>query len=929
MKLHIVPFKTQLIILTITLLGLSSLQPAPVEAQSSINKQFGDPVSVGAPIQQIAIFESAYGQEDGRDVMYTTVNGKPAMLNVIDLVDNKLLRAIPLPDADSSWAKTIALDGTLFIAGQSKVYRYSPQTKELDDLGPAIPGETSIWGLITDEQGNVYGGTYPNAKVFKFDPKANSFTDYGTMVDGQGYVRSIAYADGIVYAGIGTVGHIVKLDPVTGDKTELPIRDVPGVSSLPFVYGLDARGDYLFAYLNGNGTTALIIYDMARGVWLDEVYSGYGGLDVSPEREGKVYFVQNRKVQAFDMTTRQVTDTGIAYGTGFRSTGWVRFPDDPELPGETLVTIQFGGKAALFNFESGIHKTLSAVAEGQPTLIQALEKGPDGKIYTSGMTSALGGVFDPVTRTHSTYPMGQAESIGSLGNDVYFGIYPKAEIRKLDVTLPVQTDPNKPNLNPESLFYMEEDQDRPYVQTTGGGKIYFGTIPYYGELGGALVAYDPASNTFDVHRHVVRNQSIVGLAYRDGKIYGSTSIRGGLGIDPTESEAKMFVWDAVSGEKLSEFTPDIPGAIKSPIMISGLTFDKDGLLWAAADGILFAVDPGTQEVVKSKVIYPGVTDYGMWRPIHLRWGNDGLLYTDLYGQLTILNPDTMEHKELGIQSALFTLGDDENIYYAQETRMYMIPVSDVGEDDAEPPVTDIAITPEQPDGKNGWYINPLTVALSACDEGSGLDSTQYSWDEGVSWINYDGSPLQVLDNGRHVLTYRSVDKAGNEEIPRTIRWHVDQEGPVIDWKSDIPEEISSADDLELTFEVQDEWSGADSDGIAITLDGEQVNPDSALPLFGLPLGEHTLTIRAADLAGNESVQEVNFKIVTSFNTLEELVYRFAEQGWIDNQGIANSLATKAAKGNITAFINQVRAQTGKHISTEAAAYLIRDASALQ
>ena len=40
-------------------------------------------------------------------------------------------------------------------------------------------------------------------------------------------------------------------------------------------------------------------------------------------------------------------------------------------------------------------------------------------------------------------------------------------------------------------------------------------------------------------------------------------------------------------------------------------------------------------------------------------GNDGLLYTDLYGQLTILNPDTLEHKELGIKSALFTLGMTE------------------------------------------------------------------------------------------------------------------------------------------------------------------------------------------------------------------------------------------------------------------------------
>ena len=83
---------------------------------------------------------------------------------------------------------------------------------------PRFQAETSIWGLVTDEQGNVYGRTYPNAKVFKFDPKTNSFTNYGTMVEGQGYVRSIAYADGIVYAGIGTVGHIVKLDPLPGTR---------------------------------------------------------------------------------------------------------------------------------------------------------------------------------------------------------------------------------------------------------------------------------------------------------------------------------------------------------------------------------------------------------------------------------------------------------------------------------------------------------------------------------------------------------------------------------------------------------------------------------------------------------------------------------------------------------------------------------------
>ena len=109
------------------------------------------------------------------------------------------------------------------------------------------------------------------------------------------------------------------------------------------MYGLDARG-LPFRLLKRQWNNRIDYIRYGEGVWLDEVYSGYGGLDVSPEREGKVYFVQNRKVQAFDMTTRQVTDTGIAYGTGFRSTGWVRFPDDPELPGETLVTINSEGR---------------------------------------------------------------------------------------------------------------------------------------------------------------------------------------------------------------------------------------------------------------------------------------------------------------------------------------------------------------------------------------------------------------------------------------------------------------------------------------------------------------------------------------------------------------------------------------------------------
>jgi hypothetical protein len=59
-----------------------------------------------------------------------------------------------------------------------------------------------------------------------------------------------------------------------------------------------------------------------------------------------------------------------------------------------------------------------------------------------------------------------------------------------------------------------------------------------------------------------------------------------------------------------------------------------------------------------------------------------------------------------------------------------------------------------------------------------------------------------------------------------------------------------------------------------------------------------------------------------------LVTRFADAGWIDNAGIANSLQSKLAKNNLEAFVNEVQSQSGKHISEQAAGFLLRDAQYL-
>ncbi|WJH36946.1 hypothetical protein N6H14_15395 [Paenibacillus sp. CC-CFT747] len=268
-----------------------------------------------------------------------------------------------------------------------------------------------------------------------------------------------------------------------------------------------------------------------------------------------------------------------------------------------------------------------------------------------------------------SFNLGQSEGMGALGNKLYLGNYTGAMIYELDVTQPLED-----KVNPK-LIYDIPHEDRPFIIKSGEGKLFIGTIPDYGVLGGALTVLDPTTGKEPVvYPDVIHNQSIVGLAVRDGKLYGSTTVAGGLGIDPTEPAAKLFVWDIATGKKIKEWVPSIPDAVSQPKIISGLTFGPDGLLWAAGNGTIFALNPDTLEIVKSKTIYPTVTDYGRWRPVHIRVGSDGLLYTTLAGKLTVIDPKALDSVTLA-STELMTLGNDGNIYYADSTSLKKITVT--------------------------------------------------------------------------------------------------------------------------------------------------------------------------------------------------------------------------------------------------------------
>jgi hypothetical protein len=113
-------------------------------------------------------------------------------------------------------------------------------------------------------------------------------------------------------------------------------------------------------------------------------------------------------------------------------------------------------------------------------------------------------------------------------------------------------------------------------------------------LGGPLCVFDSATGKVDQYMHLVEDQSVVSLALLpDGRLVGGTSIGGGGGSHPTQTEAKLFVWDPERREKQYETV-----AVAGEKEISAMAVGKDGLVYGFAGATLFVFDPKTEKVIE-------------------------------------------------------------------------------------------------------------------------------------------------------------------------------------------------------------------------------------------------------------------------------------------------------------------------------------------
>ncbi|GGG17179.1 hypothetical protein [Paenibacillus abyssi] len=665
-----------------------------VDTSTPLEVPYDPPVMIGDAVSYALSQSAAYGiGPDGRWEHYLTTVGSPVSFHVVDASTGALKFTQPISgSADTIWAIAKGSDGNMYFSSNGTLYRYLVAEQRIEALG-VNPSNKQVFDLKASRDGKIYGSTYSNTnlgRVFEYDIASNTFLDLGVMKAGQQYARGLGVTDDYVYVGIGTSAHLMRYNRQTKEITEIVIPAKSGTNRT--ISEVDIYGGKLFAY-SGN---ELYVMDEATGAHVTTLEFQTKIAPPSPDNPNLIYYKLRGDLYVYNIADNTATRIDgipeLPDDTAVKAHAWIT-PDSGPLAGrQVLAGMAAFGESFLYDPQSKQYAEHSAQVPASATAANVMET--DGRyLYIGGYQRGMS-IYD-LERGEFIYnnkEFHQPEGIGFLGEAAYFGTYSGAVMYRLDMSKPLNYNELGEG-NPGMVLDIEDNQDRPFTMTSGDGKLFIGTFPSYGQLGGALTILEetvnPADNSIQVQsetfRNIVPNQSLFGLAYHDGKIYGGTSIWGGLGVNPSEPEAKLFVFDTQTRQVTNVFTPRIPGVSGEVKLIGELSVGPDGLIWGILDGFvsqsagydaaLFAMDPETLTIVKSKVITSSPFNTSKYRPYYIRWGDDGLIYSTIGRKLMAIDPKDLRSKQVIPGTVnLMTQSPDGSLFYAQGSKLHKVPV---------------------------------------------------------------------------------------------------------------------------------------------------------------------------------------------------------------------------------------------------------------
>jgi hypothetical protein len=505
--------------------------------------------------------------------------------------------------------------GLLYLgsAWDGHLHRFDANHPErgIEDLGKIETGEDIFPAGITEApDGAIWIGICNGARLVKFDPASGGFTRFGRMDAVDQYLYPLAGDDGSLAALVQVVRpHLIAINPATGEHRELgpTITDTTDKTQfLKLLKGIDGR-IYLDSHAGKFRVDGLKLWPV------EKIPALLAGIPVAGTHRD-----QAPVVMPGGWTARFADDGDVGAGTPRHVLLTNR---DPQVPDHSLALDWVGGG-------SNLH---------------LCDVGPGGDVYGSGyMPNNLfrakrdgGGVED--LGQHS-FAMGEAYSLASLDGKVYLASYPGARLSVYDPARPRHFG-SGPNDNPRDLGRLDAIGYRPNALiSTPAGRLWMGSAPDYGLVGGTLAWFDPKTGAKKSHRAIVPGLSPASLLYLPElkQILVGLGIEAGTGAIPKRQSGALALWDPVKDELIWSGDLGLEGLAD----VTSLAPADGGLVYALlshgdqvlAQGVpavtprLALIDPVRRRVVASAWLpkdFGPVSWHGLFA---LRAGPGGVVY---------------------------------------------------------------------------------------------------------------------------------------------------------------------------------------------------------------------------------------------------------------------------------------------------------------
>ncbi|MBQ3054622.1 MAG: S-layer homology domain-containing protein [Oscillospiraceae bacterium] len=623
--------------------------------------------SLGSMNQAVYTMYSDDGvDKDGNVTLYTVNTGTPAATLIgVDPISGKQVLSVTLEvDGEcmgGAWGVLGHSSGDVYLAGYTNAYlfRYSPKTGTLENLGRPTKDCTLPIKMTEDEHGVIWGGQATTDAFYSFDPKTDTFTEYnlGGLSDGQYHVCRAEGTDDLYISSRWSDGtaHLYRMNLKTGKKVDIiPEKYIDTAKCIYDMQYVDGKlfcrtevGSMLFVVDAATGEQ-ISFKNLETGEEMDEILMYGRATSLKSPIEDAVYFTGEYQIYKYnlkDNTIEYLNDKlPDQFATGPLNFSFVEL-DDPNFPGWTIISSQGNlGGFFRYNFEKGTKEVFQLDIKGNPTQANSSILGNNGKVYFGGYIGSSTGSYDPATgEFEQLVGLRQIEGLGVYENYLFFGRYPNANIAKYDTTKPWNWDATSGNpytvvsLGANANDPTYPNQDRPYnlLGIPEEGVAVFTSVPKQGYYGSAIGYHDMKDPTkpVKVDHTIVEYLSISSIAYAQRKVLFGTSIRPGSNTDPKAEEAELFAYDFETGE-YRKYGVVIPKAVAYNALVAA----PDGTIWGLAnlrDDIfnsrLFIFDPASEKIVFQKDV--SIYNFGAtWYGFKMTVANDGkgILVSNLY-----------------------------------------------------------------------------------------------------------------------------------------------------------------------------------------------------------------------------------------------------------------------------------------------------------